>query len=187
MRTAPALAVRRSLSGRTLFISLLLGLRSVVQPVGASPDQIAPDLERDGSITHAFLLPIDAYRIVERAALGTSPFPESLRQLVLFSAPITTGVLERLYDVAPDVDVLCVYGMTELVPAAMIDGRDKLDRMAGSDGDVQYVVMDLVAGTPLDKVLRYAEPLLAERVTENVRRFARGEDLVGLVDVDAGY
>jgi phosphoglycerate dehydrogenase-like enzyme len=32
-----------------------------------------------------------------------------------------------------------------------------------------------------------ARPLLAERVTENVRRFARGEDLLGRVDVDAGY
>ena len=32
-----------------------------------------------------------------------------------------------------------------------------------------------------------AKPLLAERVTENVRRFARGDELVGLVDVDAGY
>ena len=32
-----------------------------------------------------------------------------------------------------------------------------------------------------------AVPLLAERVTENVRRFARGEELLGLVDVDAGY
>lgn len=32
-----------------------------------------------------------------------------------------------------------------------------------------------------------AKPLLAARVTENVRRFGRGEELVGLVDVDAGY
>lgn len=32
-----------------------------------------------------------------------------------------------------------------------------------------------------------ARPLLAARVEENVRRFARGEELVGLVDVDAGY
>jgi hypothetical protein len=32
-----------------------------------------------------------------------------------------------------------------------------------------------------------AKPLLAERVTENVRRFARGEELIGLVDVHAGY
>ncbi|WP_380171167.1 D-isomer specific 2-hydroxyacid dehydrogenase family protein [Kineococcus sp. DHX-1] len=30
-------------------------------------------------------------------------------------------------------------------------------------------------------------PLLAERVEENVRRFAAGEDLLGLVDLDAGY
>ena len=32
-----------------------------------------------------------------------------------------------------------------------------------------------------------AKPLLAERVTVNVRRFASGEPLVGLVDNDAGY
>jgi phosphoglycerate dehydrogenase-like enzyme len=32
-----------------------------------------------------------------------------------------------------------------------------------------------------------AKPLLAERVSENIRRFARGETLLGLVDVDAGY
>jgi phosphoglycerate dehydrogenase-like enzyme len=32
-----------------------------------------------------------------------------------------------------------------------------------------------------------AIPLLSQRVTENVRRFGRGEELLGLVDVDAGY
>jgi phosphoglycerate dehydrogenase-like enzyme len=32
-----------------------------------------------------------------------------------------------------------------------------------------------------------AKPLLARRVTENVRRFSVGADLIGLVDVDAGY
>ena len=30
-------------------------------------------------------------------------------------------------------------------------------------------------------------PLLSERVRENVRRFTLGEELLGLVDVDAGY
>lgn len=32
-----------------------------------------------------------------------------------------------------------------------------------------------------------AVPLLAERITQNVRRFARGEDLIGPVHVDLGY
>ena len=32
-----------------------------------------------------------------------------------------------------------------------------------------------------------AVPLLAERITANVRRFALGEELIGPVDVDAGY
>ena len=32
-----------------------------------------------------------------------------------------------------------------------------------------------------------AVPLLAQRITANVRRFGDGEELIGLVDVDAGY
>jgi len=32
-----------------------------------------------------------------------------------------------------------------------------------------------------------AKPLLAARVTENVRRYRKGEELLGLVDVEAGY
>ncbi len=32
-----------------------------------------------------------------------------------------------------------------------------------------------------------AKPLLAQRVSENIRRFAHGDELLGLVDVDAGY
>ena len=32
-----------------------------------------------------------------------------------------------------------------------------------------------------------ARPLLAERVTANVRRFAQGAELIGLVDTELGY
>ena len=32
-----------------------------------------------------------------------------------------------------------------------------------------------------------ARPLLAERVTANVRRFAQGSELIGLVDTELGY
>ena len=32
-----------------------------------------------------------------------------------------------------------------------------------------------------------AKPLLAARVTENVRRYRKGEELLGLVDIEAGY
>lgn len=30
-------------------------------------------------------------------------------------------------------------------------------------------------------------PLLTERITDNVRRFAAGKDLIGLVDATLGY
>ena len=32
-----------------------------------------------------------------------------------------------------------------------------------------------------------AVPLLAERITANVRRFGAGEELLGPIDVEAGY
>src|SRR4029453_8435404 len=32
-----------------------------------------------------------------------------------------------------------------------------------------------------------AVPLLAERITNNVRRFAEGDELLGVVDIDLGY
>ncbi|HSL58708.1 MAG TPA: NAD(P)-dependent oxidoreductase, partial [Acidimicrobiales bacterium] len=44
------------------------------------------------------------------------------------------------------------------------------------------VITPHIANTP-----EMGVPLLAARVTENVRRFAAGETLLGLVDVDAGY
>lgn len=44
------------------------------------------------------------------------------------------------------------------------------------------VVTPHIANTP-----EMGVPLLAARVTENVRRFGAGEPLLGLVDVDAGY
>jgi phosphoglycerate dehydrogenase-like enzyme len=73
---------------------------------------------------------------------------------------------------------------------------------AGSIGGAALDVTDpepLPAGHPLwslpnaiitphtGNTKEMARPLLGARITENVRRYARGEAFVGLVDVDAGY
>ena len=44
------------------------------------------------------------------------------------------------------------------------------------------IITPHVANTP-----EMAKPVLMRRVSENVRRFAAGEPLLGVVDVDAGY
>ncbi len=44
------------------------------------------------------------------------------------------------------------------------------------------VITPHVGNTP-----EMAVPLLSARITENVRRYAKGDELLGLVDVDAGY
>jgi len=45
-----------------------------------------------------------------------------------------------------------------------------------------WIITPHVANTP-----DMAQPLLAERITENVRHFARGEELIGPVDPELGY
>jgi phosphoglycerate dehydrogenase-like enzyme len=44
------------------------------------------------------------------------------------------------------------------------------------------IITPHVANTP-----DMAQPLLAERITQNVRRFGRGEELIGPVDPELGY
>ena len=51
---------------------------------------------------------------------------------------------------------------------------------AGSDGDVQYVVMDLVAGTPLDKVLRNVRSALEDSGEVTPRTGALLQSSIGL-------
>lgn len=53
--------------------------------------------------------------------------PKTLRHILLGSAPIYTGFLQKLLPLLDETQkVTCVYGMTELLPIASIDGREKL-------------------------------------------------------------
>jgi phosphoglycerate dehydrogenase-like enzyme len=55
------------------------------------------------------------------------------------------------------------------------------------DGHPLWTLPNCIITPHVGNTPEMAKPLLAARVTENVRRFARGDTLIGLVDVDAGY
>ncbi|MCB9743638.1 MAG: acyl--CoA ligase [Alphaproteobacteria bacterium] len=54
------------------------------------------------------------------------PLPQGLRSVLLGSAPVSRPFLRRLLArLGEDVTLRCVYGLTELGPACLIDGREK--------------------------------------------------------------
>lgn len=121
-------------SVHTLVVGALRGLRCVVAPLAITPAKFLRDVEKH-SATHAFLLPVEAWKVALHCERTGRRLPESLRHLFLFSAPITSTVLERVHALASDdMKITCAYAMTEMVPVAWIDSREKLGW--SGDGDV---------------------------------------------------
>ncbi len=106
-------------------MAILAQVPTVVEPMEFRTTRFIEHCETHG-VTHTFGLPVDAYTMVQYCEARGRKLPESLRQMVLYSAPVTTGVLERIHANAhPELKVTCAYAMTEAAPVAWIDSRDK--------------------------------------------------------------
>jgi acyl-CoA synthetase (AMP-forming)/AMP-acid ligase II len=115
-------------------MAILLGRPTIVEPMEFRVERFIADIEAHG-VTHTFGLPVDAYALVQHCERTGRRLPESLRLMILYSAPVTTGVLERIHAIAhPQLQVLCAYAMTEMAPVSWIDSRDKC--AWSGDGDV---------------------------------------------------
>jgi phosphoglycerate dehydrogenase-like enzyme len=66
-------------------------------------------------------------------------------------------------------------------------GLDVTDPEPLPDGHPLWSLDNCIITPHVGNTPEMARPLLSERITTNVRRFAKGEELVGLVDTDAGY
>lgn len=130
----PADAVAYTHNLHTLVVGALKGLRCVVAPLSFTPEKFLRDVEKH-RVTHAFLLPVEAWNVALHCERTGRRLPESLQHLFLFSAPITTTVLERVHALGgDDMKITCAYAMTEMVPVTWIDSREKL--AWSGDGDV---------------------------------------------------
>ncbi|WP_034593713.1 class I adenylate-forming enzyme family protein [Hamadaea tsunoensis] len=76
--------------------------------------------------THLFAIPV---RLAEMLAAG--PLPASLRYVLTGSAPAPAQLLRRAAAAAPGAEVLSIYGMTEILPVAVVSAAEKL----AHDGD----------------------------------------------------
>lgn len=130
----PSDAVVYTHSLQALVVGALKGLRCVVAPLSITPERFLRDVEAH-RVTHAFLLPVEAWKVALHCERTGRRLPESLRHLFLFSAPITSTVLARVHALgSDDMTITCAYAMTEMVPVAWIDSREKL--AWSGDGDV---------------------------------------------------
>lgn len=60
--------------------------------------------------------------------------PQRLETIVLGGAPVLRPLLERVFRRFPEARVRAVYGMTEILPVAIADGREKLTALDRTEG-----------------------------------------------------
>ncbi len=100
--------------------ALAAGATWSVAPVGASgPTWRRTAVERGATVGYAVPATLDS-------AVDAGPLPGSLRMLATGGAPVTPAVVARLHRAAPRARLLGVYGLTEALPVATVEGPDLL-------------------------------------------------------------
>lgn len=66
-------------------------------------------------------------------------------------------------------------------------GLDVTDPEPLPDGHPLWSIPSVIITPHCGNTREMAKPLLGDRITENVRRYAAGDDLIGIVDLDLGY
>lgn len=113
--------------------NLAAGVPSVIpdfpfrRPQAVQPEKVLAQIERHG-VTTASGSPAYWWTIAADCARRGVTLP--LRRIVTGGAPVAPGLVERLKQVAPQAEVLCVYGSTEAEPVAVITGEEILAETA---------------------------------------------------------
>ena len=115
--------------------ALIAGAHWTMPPTGANPGARPEQylaLLPDAEVLFAVPAALDAML----RALDARPelAPTRLQSIILGGAPVLRPLLQRIATRFPDAAIRAVYGMTEILPVAIADGRAKLDAPA-QDGD----------------------------------------------------
>lgn len=72
--------------------------------------------------------------LIEYCKKTKQRFPSSYLQVLFGSAPITKAFLKNFYSIAnKSLTTTCMYGMTEAIPIAVVDGREKIQNTEEGD------------------------------------------------------
>ena len=115
--------------------ALIAGAHWSMPPTGANPGArpeqylaLLPDAEV------LFAVPATLDALLRAIDARPELAPKNLKTIILGGAPVLRPLLQRIATRFPDAAIRAVYGMTEILPVAIADGRAKLDEPA-SDGD----------------------------------------------------
>ncbi|WP_305093597.1 fatty-acid--CoA ligase FadD5 [Prescottella sp. R16] len=130
--------------------SLMLGLTTVIHPVGAfDPDTLLDVLEQE-RVTSLFLVPVQWQAVC--AAQQHSPRNLKLRNISWGAAPASDTVLRAMAETFPEASNVAVFGQTEMSPiTCVLDGEDAL-RKLGSVGRVIPTVQARVVDDDMNDV-----------------------------------
>ncbi|WP_313664247.1 class I adenylate-forming enzyme family protein [Cellulosimicrobium cellulans] len=117
-------------------------------PPGRDIATFARQLDRAAG---TYLVPADVTALLDAVEAGTVP-PRGPRVALVGGAPVTRALLERATRVLPGTRWVAVYGMTEILPVAVVEAREKL-AYAG-DGDL--------VGAPLPGTVARLDPVEGE-------------------------
>lgn len=113
-----------------LLLGLLTDAHIISGPYNIKPKKLKEILEKFQIDTY-FCPPYKYNYFIE----NNIKIPKTLTNILLGSAPIYTWFLEKLLPLLDEKQkVTCIYGMTEILPIAYIDGREKVATKV--DGDV---------------------------------------------------
>jgi acyl-CoA synthetase (AMP-forming)/AMP-acid ligase II len=134
--------------------ALIAGAHWTMPPPGASagarPSQYL-DLLGDAQLLFAVPAAMDALL----AELDAHPelAPRGLETIVLGGAPVLRPLLERIFDRFPEARVRAVYGMTEILPVAIADGRQKLAALERLAAGVAAGARPAAGGDPVGRLV----------------------------------
>lgn len=81
------------------------------------------------NVTHTFLVPSDVTLMLNEIEAQNITVP--LGSLSTGAAPVLPTLIQRINKLMPNTSVYAIYGMTEMLPIAIIDGKEKLDYTQG--------------------------------------------------------
>lgn len=108
-----------------LLIGIGLGVTVVVETKRPEPQSVLSDLQKYRA-SIIFGPPGEVLPIVEHCVRHRVKIPAHIDHIYLGSAPVYASFLKKLEAVLPaSTAVTCIYGMTEILPIALVDGRKK--------------------------------------------------------------
>lgn len=140
-----------------LLMAVALGTTSILPKDKFSPEDYFRTLDKYQP-TVLFGPPAEFIELVNYCKKNNRKFPKQIKKIFLGSAPVLSGFLQKLISHLPDsTQITCIYGMTEVLPVATIDGRIKAqwegqgDLLGALDSEVKYKLGDngeLLLNTP---------------------------------------